>query len=171
MGLIRKSLAASWRGPSCYDPAINTRQSPMYQYAQERDPSVLVPIPGQEWVTWTLRSLKQSEIGWCEEVEEPMRYMRAFLLACVGADGPDTGVLRFEGPRDRPELSRESLDVHIPTETWMELGALALQRGRLTLGESQPFALPRGLPPIPRRGEGMTADAAEPSSPQDSSGA
>lgn len=157
---VRKNQTRPWTGPSIYDDAIDWTETPRRDYIATRDPKIVHAFPGETLDLWTLRPLRQSEIAYIKDFladgRESTAYQKAFRLAVTACSDLS---LDFETIGERRMLSDDSFET-VPARVWTELGAFALERSELGLGEARRFGLPRGLPPIATRQGGSTATGA-----------
>lgn len=148
------------------DTAIDRAKTPLLDYAETRDPALVVALPGEQ-VTWfTLRPISSDLTASVRTYQSPLAEQTAFLVACEACSDP--GVLPPEswtGDGDGRRLKGSALR-GLPDQIWMELGAVALRLGTLTVGERPRFALPGGLPVTPRPRSDTTAGSADGKSPR-----
>jgi hypothetical protein len=143
------------------DTAIDRTATPILDYAETRDQGLVKPLPGEQLTWFTLRPIPADLAASVRTYQSPLAEQTAFLVACEACSDP--GVLPPEswtGDGEGRRLKGSALR-GLPDQLWMELGAVALRLGTLTVGESPRFGLPAGLPVIPRRPKDTTAGSAD----------
>lgn len=148
------------------DTAIDRAKTPILDYAETRDAALVQALPGEHLTWFTLRPISSDLAASVRTYQTPLAEQTAFLVACEACSDP--GVLPPEswtGDGEGRRLKGSALR-GLPDQVWMELGAVALRLGTLTVGERPRFALPGGLPVTPTLRSAMTAGSAEGKSPR-----
>jgi len=139
-----------------FDPAMDVEE-----YAATRDPRLVRVAPGETVTWWTLRPLPASQVASISAQPEGMAELLAFTAALEDVDDPVFATkLRWTTRGNERHVEIASLDAVVPQAVIAELGALALERGELTLGENCRFAAPRGLQQMRTRLAGTSAKRA-----------
>lgn len=149
------------------DTAIDHDTTPLLDYLESRDLSLVKGIPGQQLTIFTLQPLRPELVAHCRTSGGQMALFEAFLFGCVSCT--DHSVLSpsdFEGVGAERHLKQSAVS-KLPDQLWQELGHLVLQLGELTLGEERRFGLPAGLPATRRPRSSTAAKSARDSEPQD----
>jgi hypothetical protein len=149
---------------SC-DTAIDREKTPLGDYAESRDASLVVALPGQTLTWFTLRPITGDLVATAKSYPRPVCHRVAFALACTACSDP--GVLApgaWRGDGAARTLRDDAID-ELPDQLWDELGHVALQLGGLTRGEGLRFVPLAGLRVIRRPQSGTTAPSAESKTP------
>lgn len=149
------------------DTAIDHDQTPILDYIESRDMSVVKALPGAKLTIFTLQPLRPALVAHCRTSGGQTALFEAFLFGCTACtDHELLGPNDFVGVGVERHLKQQAMD-RLPDQIWQELGHVVLQLGELTLGEELRFGLPAGLPATRRRRSSTTAPSASDSARQE----
>lgn len=143
------------------DTAIDRELTPLADYEDTRDPSLVHERPGERLTWFTLRPLKPEETAYCQGLGSGLAFYEAFVAACTGCSDPDALGPEAWADEGSGRHLRRSAMATLPDQVWRELGAVALRMGGLQPGEARRYGRPGGSQGTPTPPSDTTAESVD----------
>lgn len=121
---------------SLEDDAVDWSKTPRLEYAERRDPAILVLRDGRTPFEFTVRSLRKAQVHRLAGLPAGEREFYAFLAGVADFSASAEFGLRWEGDGSERRIKIDSVE-RIPSSIIREIGAWVISRASLSEGESR----------------------------------